>query len=110
MKRPTYPNIDMYRTGRKLKSMLESAGYTPRMIQEYLHLSCVQPIYRWYKGLILPSVDHLLMLSELLHVHMEELLVKKNVLSFVCEIEQVYPQTGQTRITEYYKKIFGSAA
>ena len=106
----TYPNIDMYRTGKKLKRMLEYAGYTPRMIQDYLHLSCVQPIYRWYKGMILPSVDHLLMLSELLHVHMEELLVKKNTVPFVCEIEQAYPQTGQTRIMEYYKKICMSAA
>ena len=109
-KRITYPNIDMQQTGRQLKYLIESAGYTPRMIQEYLHLSCVQPIYRWYKGLILPSVDHLLMLSELLNVHMEELLVKKNAVPFVCEIEQAYSQTGQTRITEYYKKIFGSAA
>ena len=106
----TYPNIDMYRTGRKLKRMLETAGYTPRMIQEYLHLSCVQPVYRWDKGVILPSVDHLLMLSELLNVHMEELLVKKNVVPFVCKIEQAYSQTGQTRIMEYYKKICMSAA
>ena len=103
-KKHTYPNIDMYRTGRKLKRMLESAGYTPRMIQDYLHLSCVQPIYRWYKGLILPSVDHLLMLSELLHVHMEEFLVKKNAVLFVCEIEQTYSLSGETRIMEYYKK------
>ena len=35
------------------------------------------PIYRWYKGLILPSVDNLFMLSRLLNVHMEELLVEK---------------------------------
>ena len=63
--------------GIKLKKLFTSAGYTPKMLQEYLHLSCVQPVYRWYKGSILPSVDHLLMLSELLGVHMEELLVKK---------------------------------
>ena len=77
--KPAYPNIDMQRTGGRLKYILESAGYTPRIIQEYLHLSCVQPIYRWYKGKILPSVDHLFMLSELLNVHMEELLVKNAV-------------------------------
>ena len=71
-KHNTYPNIDMKQTGRKMKRMIESAGYTPRMIQDYLHLSCVQPVYRWYKGLILPSVDHLFMLSELLGVHMED--------------------------------------
>ena len=29
-----YPNIDMQQTGRKLKYIIESAGYTPRMIQE----------------------------------------------------------------------------
>ncbi|MBE5875710.1 MAG: hypothetical protein E7290_02335 [Lachnospiraceae bacterium] len=46
------------------------------MIQDYLHLSCEQPIYRWYKGLILPSVDYLFMFSELLNVHMEDFLVK----------------------------------
>ena len=54
IRKPSYQNIDMERTGRKLKHMIESAGYTPRIIQDYLYLSCVQPIYRCYKGLILP--------------------------------------------------------
>lgn len=106
----TYPNIDMQQTGRKLKHMIESAGYTPRIIQDYLHLSCVQPIYRWYKGLILPSVDHLLMLSELLSVHMEDLLVKKNAVPVLYNMEQCYAQVAQKRFVEYYKKIYQSVA
>lgn len=109
-KRITYPNIDMQRTGIKLKNMLESAGYTPRMIQDYLHLSCVQPIYRWYMGLILPSVDHLFMLSELLNVHMEDLLVKKNAVPVLYNMEQCYAQTAQKRFIAYYKKIYQSVA
>ena len=109
-KRITYPNIDLQQTGKKLKHILESAGYTPRMIQEYLHLSCVQPIYRWYKGVILPSVDHLLMLSELLNVHMEELLVKKSVVPVVNGIEQCYSKAAQQRLMAYYKKIYQSVA
>ena len=104
--RPTYPNIDMQQTGIKLKHMLESAGYTPRMLQDYLHLSCVQPIYRWYKGLILPSVDHLFMLSELLNVHMEEFLVKKKVVPVIFDIEQRYSQAALNRFMMYYKKIY----
>lgn len=104
--KPTYPNIDMQRTGRHLKSMIEAAGYTPRMIQEYLHLSCVQPIYRWYKGLILPSVDHLLMLSELLGVHMEDLLVKKNLISITYDVEQYCLLDAQKRFIAYYKNIY----
>ena len=109
-KRISYPNIDMQRTGKKLKHMLETAGYTPRIIQEYLHLSCVQPIYRWYKGLILPSVDRLFMLSELLTVHMEDLLVKKNAVPVMYDIEQCYAQATQKRFIAYYKKIYQSVA
>ena len=109
-KRITYPNIDMQRTGKKLKHMIESAGYTPCIIQEYLHLSCVQPIYRWYKGKIVPSVDHLLMLSELLNVHMEDLLVKKNTVPLIYDIEQCYTQAAQKRFMAYYKKIYHPVA
>lgn len=105
-RKPTYPNIDMQRTGCKLKHMIETAGYTPRMIQDYLHLSCVQPIYRWYKGIILPSVDHLFMLSELLGVHMEEMLVKKSAEFFAYDITQEDLQATQRRIIAYYKKIY----
>ena len=106
----SYPNIDMQRTGKKIKHMLESAGYTPRRIQEYLHLSCVQPIYRWYKGTILPSVDHLFMLSQLLDVHMEDFLVKKNAVPVIYDIEQYCSWTMQKRIIAYYNRIYPSVA
>ena len=106
----TYPNIDMKQTGIRLKSMLEAGGYTPRMIQEYLHLSCVQPVYRWYKGLILPSVDHLFMLSELLNVHMEEFLVKKNERPVLWNAELYCSRSTQRRLVAYYKKIGQKAA
>ena len=108
--KPAYPNIDMQRTGRKLKHMIESAGYTPRIIQEYLHLSCVQPIYRWYKGLILPSVDHLFMLSELLGVHMEDFLVKKSAISVLYDIERRNFKSAQKMFKAYYNKIYQSVA
>lgn len=106
----TYPNIDMQQTGTKMKRLLETAGYTPRMIQEYLHLSCVQPIYRWYKGLILPSVDHLLMLSELLGVHMEELLVKKCVVKPSCDVEVREQIETYRRYIAYYNNLYTSVA
>lgn len=72
-----YNNIDMKRTGVLLKSKIEQSGYSVKDIQNMLHLSCQQPIYRWYKGTILPSVDHLYVLSRLLKLHMEDLLVSK---------------------------------
>lgn len=106
----TYPNIDMQQTGDKMKRMLEKAGYTPRMIQEYLHLSCVQPIYRWYKGLILPSVDHLLMLSELLGGHMEDLLVKKTAIMPKYDVDVQEQLSAYKRYIAYYKNLYLSVA
>ena len=67
--------IDQIKTGIKIKTMLRMAGYDVKYIQEYLHLSCAQSIYRWFKGRALPSVEHLCALSKLLNVHMEDLLV-----------------------------------
>ena len=108
--RLSYPNIDMKQTGIRLKHIIESKGFTPTMIQEHLHLSCVQPIYRWYKGKILPSVDHLLTLSELLNVHMEDLLVKKNAVPVTYDIEQRNSQATLKRFMLYYNKIYQSVA
>ena len=71
-------SIDLRRTGLKLQKLTRQNGYSVKDIQKYLCLSCPQPVYRWFKGSILPSVDNLLRLSELFHVHMEELLVKKH--------------------------------
>lgn len=69
--------IDMEKTGDNLRKYASAYGYSVKDIQQYLGLSCPQPVYRWFKGAILPSVDNLLRLSELFHVHMEDLLVKR---------------------------------
>lgn len=82
MERNSYPDIDMKRTGLLLKNKIFSAGYSVKEIQKKLGLSCPQPIYRWFKGLILPSVNHLYALSQLLSVHMEELLVSNKTITY----------------------------
>lgn len=85
-----YQPIDQVKTGIKIKTMLEKAGYDVKYIQAYLHLSCPQSIYRWFKGKILPSVDHLCALSRLLGVHMEDLLVlegEQGVFDYVAIID-----------------------
>lgn len=69
--------IDMEKTGNNLRKYAYENGYSVKDIQQYLGLSCPQPVYRWFKGTILPSVDNLFRLSELFHVHMENLLVKQ---------------------------------
>lgn len=58
----------------------------------------------------MPSVDHLFMLSELLGVHMEDLLVKKNAVPMTFDVDRRHSQIAQKRLVEYYKKIYQSVA
>ncbi|MCI8401431.1 MAG: helix-turn-helix transcriptional regulator [Lachnospiraceae bacterium] len=69
-----YSNIDMKLTGMLLRLYMGQSGYTAKEIQNFLHLSCPQPIYRWMSGKVLPSVNHLYVLSRLFGCHMEALL------------------------------------
>ncbi|MCI8578382.1 MAG: helix-turn-helix transcriptional regulator [Lachnospiraceae bacterium] len=65
----------MERTGARIRQLVTEAGYSVKAIQQLLCLSCPQPVYRWFKGQVLPTVDHLFALSRLLGVHMEDFLV-----------------------------------
>ncbi|MDE6890839.1 MAG: helix-turn-helix domain-containing protein [Lachnospiraceae bacterium] len=90
----SYISIDMEKTGVHLKNLIAQEGYTVKDIQRHLHLSCPQPVYRWFKGKILPSVDHLYTLSRLLHVHMEELLLPAGDLFLNTPLNRISGETG----------------
>ena len=103
-----YQPIDQVKTGIKLKMLLKTAGYDVKYIQEYLHLSCPQSIYRWFKGKVLPSVEHLCALSKLLNVHMEDLLVMQgeNIVYNMVELSD----NPTTKRLLAYAKHFQNAA
>lgn len=105
MQNYNYPNIDMRRTGILIKKKVEEAGYTVKELQEKLTLSCPQPIYRWFKGKVLPSINHLYALSQLLHVHMEDLLVSESRIYIMLNIEQRVPCVELARIHSYLQRI-----
>lgn len=103
-----YQPIDKIKTGIKLKMLTKTAGYEVKDIQEYLYLSCPQPVYRWFKGRILPSVEHLCALSKLLNVHMEDLLVMQGQSIEDGMIEWINDAMA-VRILSYRKRIRESA-
>ena len=99
-----YENIDMKKTGILLKETIEKSGYTVKDIQKILHLSCPQPIYRWFKGIILPSVDHLYVLSRLLKIHMEDLLVPIQEEISITELHMDCISSDK-RLYEYWRRL-----
>lgn len=73
-----YRVIDQKKTGEKMKKMLLGKGYDVKALQKYLNLSGTQSIYRWFQGKMLPSIDNLLAISDLLGVSVEDLLEYKD--------------------------------
>ncbi|MBD5451041.1 MAG: helix-turn-helix transcriptional regulator [Lachnospiraceae bacterium] len=91
MSKPKYTTMDMLMTGQLIKRLVSERGYSVSEIQEKLGLSCPQPIYRWYKGQNLPSVDNLYILSSMLGLHMEDFLIQSDeALYFVEQRENKY--------------------
>ncbi len=67
------PMIDKKTTGQQLKYFMETRGFTPKDIQEYLSLSCVQTVYRWFMGVNIPNIDNLYALSSLFETSIDAL-------------------------------------
>lgn len=103
-----YPDIDMQQTGIRIQQLIKESGYSVKQIQEYLHLSCPQPIYRWFKGQILPSLNHVYAISKLLHVHMEDMLVPKSTTEILNMMEKANKSETKRYLTYYYRVHFAA--
>lgn len=69
-----FPTIDKKKTGCRLKYLMVREGLKPADIQRYLGLACVQTVYRWLKGVNVPTVDNLYALGELFHTRIDDIL------------------------------------
>ena len=82
MKRPV---LDIYRTGQKIKQIMQKKGITVKEVQQYLGLETPQSIYHWVSGRNMPTVDNLYALSELLSVPIDTMLSGNRKQDFYCD-------------------------
>lgn len=68
-----FPLINKRETGVNLRRIMDMRGMTPKDVQEYLGLGCVQSVYRWIDGANMPTIDNLYALSELFQVPIDAL-------------------------------------
>lgn len=68
------PTIDVKGTGDNIKSRMNQKGITPKDVRDGLGLSSVQAIYKWFYGHNLPTIDNLLILSDMLGCKIDDLL------------------------------------
>ena len=74
-----FPTIDLEATGRQIVRLRKERGLTVRDMQSYFGFDAPQAIYKWQKGITLPTVDNLFALSRLLKVPMDRILVQSDV-------------------------------
>lgn len=74
-----YPQIDMKLTGVNLKFLCMLYRKKVKDITQYLQVASVQSVYDWFYGKTLPTIDHLMALSILFELPMEDLLVLKKM-------------------------------
>ena len=96
----SYPEIDVYKTGQRIKRTMLVKGYTVREIQRYLGLASTQSIYHWFDGRNLPSIDNIYALAKLLKVSVDFLLVGKKE-----EVDKQCDYVTNSRLLIYYDRI-----
>ena len=95
-----YPTIDVRATGIRLRQIMKRKKISPKAVQDYLGLSCVQSVYRWLNGCSMPSVDHLYALSELFQIPMDHMIVGHRTVQISVDQKSFY-----TRMSVYYNAV-----
>jgi transcriptional regulator with XRE-family HTH domain len=69
------PVIDLTATGINITRLRISAGMTVKDLQDIFGFSTPQAIYKWQRGVALPTVDNLVVLAALFGVTVDEILI-----------------------------------
>lgn len=67
--------IDLKATGEKIATLMGETGTSKQDIVEAVGLTTTNAIYKWVNGMSLPTIDHLVILADVLGVSFDELLV-----------------------------------
>ena len=73
------PVVDLKATGLQIKSLRVKCGFSVRDIQNIFGFEYPQAIYAWEQGRNIPTIDNLLVLSQLFEVAIEEIVVSHMV-------------------------------
>lgn len=70
------PGIDMNKTGRNIIELRKKAGLSVQELQTAFGFTTPQAIYKWQRGISLPTIDNLVALAHFLNVTVDEILIE----------------------------------
>ena len=69
------PVIDMVRTGQNIGRLRKQAGLSVKDLHDVFGFATPQAIYKWQRGVALPTIDNLVVLAAVLQVRLDDILV-----------------------------------
>ena len=76
-----FPSINMGRTGANIRALRQAAGLSVKDLQRIFGFTTPQAIYKWQRGMAIPTVDNLVVLAAVFHVHIDDILVTEGGLA-----------------------------
>ena len=68
-------SVNMKKTGSNISNMIFSKDISVKEVSDMLGFSSTRSVYKWLSGQTLPSLDSLIILSEILETTMDELII-----------------------------------
>lgn len=71
--------VDAEETGKNIRKLITDSGIRVIELREMLNLTTCNAIYKWMNGTVMPSVDNLVLLTEILDVSIDDIIKVKYV-------------------------------
>lgn len=75
MQRVPMPTVNLIMTGENIRTIRMQRGLSVKDLQDIFGFATPQAIYKWQQGSALPTVDNLVVLSNVFGVPIEKILV-----------------------------------
>ena len=79
------PTINMQATGNNIRNMMKKNGITVADMQTRMGFNTPQAIYKWIRGVNMPTIDNMLMMSVIFGVKIDDIIVADNIANNVAD-------------------------
>lgn len=69
------PTINMIATGQNIETIRKRIGMTVKELQDIFGFATPQAIYKWQKGMAMPTIDNLVILAAVFGCRMDDIIV-----------------------------------
>ncbi len=94
------PMYDLTASGKRMKNIRISRGFSIKDVRDYMGFSSVQSIYKWESGQCFPQADNLLALAKRYRVSPFDLLICKQVSDDQREVHSPGTDTASQEISD----------